>query len=284
MRCAAALFLLVVCPLHVFSQESGVAEDRLRELEELDELESQLPPERPPERVTPREPPEAPEPVVRRPGDTGKSDLVTKGPASGEPGGEAAIRYRSQYFFRGLRFSRNDVLQLEGSLWYKGFKLRGFTNYDCGPDEFNEADGTLSYTYALSDDTIIEGGYTYYGYPHREFEDTQEFFAGIQQEWIVDASIYGYYDFDEGDGAIWEFGLGKHFRYGKVDPYVRATATLNARYFNNDTEFSHGILSAGLPVHLTDYLTVFGDLNYQWGWQGWTEDDWFASAGVKLRF
>ncbi|HAK94218.1 MAG TPA: hypothetical protein DCM87_04255 [Planctomycetes bacterium] len=231
-----------------------------------------------------------------------QADFIKWGPASKELGGQASVQWLSQYFFRGLRFSHNDVLQQEIGVWYAGFKARGFFSYDCNPDEYSEADFTGSYSYALNESTAVEAGYTFYGYPHRmygkdkkdrqgyDIKDTQEIFAGVMG--VTDylgASVYGYYDFRDGTGALWEFALGKsldidHFKPVTLKPYVRASANLNCRYFNDATEFSHSILTVGLPLHLTDHAVLSGSLNYQWGWQGWVEDDWYAQVGVTLRF
>jgi len=231
-----------------------------------------------------------------------QADFIKWGPASGKLGGRASAQWLSQYFFRGLRFSHNDVLQQEVGAWYAGFKVRGFFSYDCNPDEYSEADFTASYSYALGRDAAIEAGYTFYGYPHRmygndkkdrkgyDIKDMQEFFGGIMGATkYLDASIYGYYDFRDGTGAFWEFALGKSldiecFEPVALKPYVRASANLNCRYFNDATEFSHAILTVGLPVHLTDHVVLSGSFNYQWGWQNWVEDDWYAQVGVALRF
>ena len=285
------ILTLCLSVLAVVLCERIPAAETARKLEELKQLESELPPKVPdtsepavlsePVRPTPPKSAPPPPPPSRR---SGKSDLLEEGPASGRMGGELGVKWLSEYFFRGVRFSRNDVLQQRVSLWYEGFKLSGFFNYDFGPDEFNEADGTVSYSFPVSDDAVVEAGYTYYGYPHREFRDTQEFFAGIRQDLYVDVGVYGYYDFDEGTGCLWEFSLGKDYPYGIIDPFARFTAVLNGRYFNDDIEFSHGLISVGLPVRIGEHIVVSGEFNYQWGWQGWVEDEWFAGAGVTLKF
>jgi hypothetical protein len=223
-----------------------------------------------------------------------QAEFIKWGPASERLGGQLGAQWLSQYFFRGLRFSRNDVLQQEAAMWYGGVKARGFFNYDCGPDEYNEVDLTGSYSFALSESAAVEGGYTYYNYPHRmrgyDIKDTQEVFAGLMQATaIVDASIYGYYDFRDGSGALWEFALGKSVdipiaKPVSVKPFVRAAADLNLYYFNNAAEFSHSILTAGLPFYLSEQFIVTGSYNYQWGWQNWVEDDWYVQAGVTIRF
>ena len=217
------------------------------------------------------------------------SDLVKWGPASGKLGGALTVKWLNRYFFRGLRFSRNDVLQQDVGLWYEGFKLGGFFSYECSSKKYNETDVTLSYSYALRPDTVLEAGYTYFGYPNRvrgyKIKDTQEVFAGLSGTTrYLDASVYGYYDFKEGTGTFWEFGLGKAVDLDYVKPYVRATANLNARYFNDKTEFSHAILTVGVPVHITDHTIIAGSFNYQWGWQNWVEDKWYVDVGVTLRF
>jgi len=286
---STALFLLLAPAFCAEGAESGTAtEEKLRALQAL---EKQLPevPEAPPQVPTPPRirPTPPPPPKLRELGPTGapaEAPIVREGPASGRFGGKAAVWWSRRYYFRGVRFSRNDVLQARAALWYQGIKVSGFTNYDFGPDEANEIDGTVSYSIPVSADAVLEAGYTYYGYPHRDFDDTQEIFAGISQQWHIDASIYGYYDFDEGRGGLWEFTLGKRFRYEFIEPYVRATAVLNGKYFNDDIEFSHGLFTAGLPILLGDHLALRGELTYQWGWQGWTDDTWWAVAGAEIRF
>ncbi len=223
-----------------------------------------------------------------------KAEFIQWGPASGEFGGRLGAQWQSKYFFRGLRFSRNDVLQQDVGMWYGGVKASGFFSYDCGPDEYNEVDATGSYSYAFNKDTAVEGGFTYYNYPHRtrgyDIKDTYEVFAGLTQATpIVDASIYGYYDFRDGSGALWEFALGKgvtldYLKPVLVKPFVRASANLNVRYFNDDTEFSHSILTVGLPFYLSPQLIIGPTINYQWGWQQWVEDEWYAQLGVTIRF
>ncbi len=225
---------------------------------------------------------------------TSQADFIVEGPASRQFGGELSLWYASEYYFRGLRFSENDVSHQEVSLWYQGFKVKGFFNYDFHDDEFdeehfNEADVTASYSTALRDDTALEFGYTYYGYPHQvmgyHIHHTQEFFAGIRQESdIIDASLYGYYDFTDGSGSIFELSVGKHYRYKSIDPYVKATADLNVRYFNDATEVSHAIVTAGLPIDLGDHFVLEGNFNYQWGFVSWVEDQWYVKAGVTFKF
>ena len=265
----------------VIPAEPGAATDiNTDKLKELEALEKELPPE--PYAPPPRERQAPPPPPPTKAGSG--PDFIAHGPASKKLGGSYNSRWLSKYFFRGLKFSSDDVWQQELGLWYQGFKIGGFSSFDFEPDKFNEARGTISYSHRLFDDTAIEAGYTYYGYPNNLVKDTQEIFGGIKQEWVVDGSLYGYYDFDEGSGFIGELGLGKHFRYDMIDPYVWTTTTLNGRYFNDDVEFSHMIVTAGLPVHLGDHVIVGASANYQWGWQGWVEDRWFFMADLTLRF
>jgi hypothetical protein len=304
MRYPIGLAMVAVMSCTAWAQ--GQDEATREAIKELEKLEAELPPDLPevppdvpdlpPEPPGPTfrelpEPPPPPEPVIRRPAreeegpsESKRPDLLEDGAASGKFGGELTGRWQSEYYFRGLKFSRNDVLQGEAALWYKGFKLKGFLNYDFGPNEVNEADGSISFNFPVSEDTVVEAGYTYYGYPHRVIEDTQEFFAGIRQEWVVNSSVYAFYDFDEGSGALWEFTVGKNLPIGNFDPFLRGTAVLNARYFNDDTEFSHGTFTAGLPFYLCYHTILFADINYQWGWQGWVKDDWFATAGMTVHF
>lgn len=224
-----------------------------------------------------------------------KFDFIKSGPASGETGGELSLWYLNRYFFRGLRFSKNDVCQPEISIWHKGFKIKGKFNYDFKDNrldetQFNEADVTASYNVALNQDAVLEMGYTYYGYPHQvmgyHIHQCQEFFAGIDQRTdFLDASLYGYYDFTDGSGSYFELTLGKRFRYKDlIEPYVRANTNLNVRYFNDATEISHSIFTAGLPIYLGEHVILDGSFNYQWGVVSWVEDKWYVRAGLTLRW
>jgi hypothetical protein len=179
-----------------------------------------------------------------------------------ETSGSASVDVMSNYVWRGQKLSNGTVVQPSVGITYGGFGANLWANYDTGPNEHNETDLTLNYTF-LIDKFSLDAGYIFYTLDGAE--DTQEVYLAFGIDTLLNPALTVYYDFDEGDGAFIVASIGHSFALPQnlainlgasasynVENLIMGTDT-NGEEFN---DFYNGEVAVSISIPVTDAISV----------------------------
>ena len=176
--------------------------------------------------------------------------------------GSASVDVMSNYVWRGIKLSNSGVVQPSVGITYGGFSANLWANYDTGPNEHNETDLTLNYTYSINK-VSLDAGYIFYALDG--VEDTEEIYLSVGSNTILSPSITVYYDYDEGEGYFIVASIGHSFELQqKLALDLGASASFNADNLVMGTDvagkefsdFYNGDISASLTIPVTDAVSV----------------------------
>ena len=170
--------------------------------------------------------------------------------------------YLSKYVFRGVAYSNKPVIQHTLCASYGDLTAIGFANYDTQTDRFNETDITLDFTKALNNYLTLSSGYTILTFPNTEEKETQEVYAGITLERMLNPSLLLVHDFKEGKGIYGEFSIGHDFDFGKLGISASAALGYNDHYFREKSGLSHLELGLATPISLGKNITFTPMINH----------------------
>jgi hypothetical protein len=206
--------------------------------------------------------------------------------------GSLGLTFNSKYIWRGQNLIGGPVVQPEGSLSYQGFSGIVWANYDVDEgSEWTELDCTLDYSTSLGcvspdlNALSVSAGYTYYTFPNLdEGDESHEVYLAAELDVLLSPSLATYYDFDEGDGVYYEFGLEHAFSLGKPTLTLGGSVGYNDGQWGYESSFSAGILSAGLEVPLTPSFSWTVSAAASLALDNQYDDEFFAGTGIAWSF
>jgi hypothetical protein len=239
---------------------------------------------------------------------------------AGAQGGASAdftVATLSQYIWRGQELSRDSmVIQPSATVSHSGFSANLWGNLDTDPyapmpgdsgSVWNETDLTLSYGRGF-DRWSLEGGYIYYGL--EAADDSQEFYVKLGVDVLLAPALTIYRDFDSYEHWYFVLGLSRAFQIteavslelsatgsyllsedAEVYPEIDSNGTATEDEFSN---FHDGVLSASLPISVSESITITPTLSYtfplsdeagdEMKWRSLDGDeDSFLYGGVSVR-
>lgn len=190
--------------------------------------------------------------------------------------GTASVDVMSNYVWRGIKLSKDFVVQPSLTIGYGGFSMNMWANVDLNyfgkpitgkSVKHTETDITLSYTYPI-DKLSLTGGYIYYGLD--SVPDTQEIFITAAYDTLLNPSLTLYYDIKEGKGGFLTASVSHSFELSKDMPLKigglisynlknEIMSTGAAKNFNN---FYNAELSASLTVPITKQISIAPKVAY----------------------
>jgi len=208
------------------------------------------------------------------------------------PTGEVSVSALNRYVWRGYELSRNSmVVQPAITVGYRGFAAGLWGNLDTRPyapgadahaGSWNETDLTLSYVRSLG--LLNVGvGYIYYSLAPLNRDaagrnDSQEIFATVSLNTLLSPTLTVYKEIDHYRNGYVLFGLSHVFeltpavslKLGATAAYLWSTDPDTYPKFDGDalattekfSNFHDGTLSVGLPVKVTDRVTLTPSLSY----------------------
>ena len=212
--------------------------------------------------------------------------------AEEKPTGDLTVSALSRYILRGYEMSRNSVvIQPSLTIDYKGFTANLMGNMDTNPyspagesyaGTFDETDATLSYSKTMGLFTI-GGGYALYSLNavHKDAEvrnNMNELFASLGLTTLLAPTLTVYRDINHYRNWYFQIGISHIAELSKnislklaasagyllstdADTYPKYDddALVTADKFRN---FHDGLVSASLPVQVTDRITVTPNIAY----------------------
>lgn len=183
----------------------------------------------------------------------------------------------SRYVSRGLTYSEDPVFQ--PNVWgaYKGLTLNiwanmDLTDYNGMAGDFYEIDYGLDYSGEAGGLDYCAGA-LYYSYPRMDGADTAEVYAGLGYDAPLHPRLKVYYDCWRGDGFYGvlsvEHCIGLPGVMGcSTELVVSAQAGLGSKNYNafsygsDHTAFTDYVLTASLPVAVSEHLSVTPSVSY----------------------
>jgi hypothetical protein len=208
------------------------------------------------------------------------------------PTGDLTVSALSQYIWRGYELSRNSiVIQPSMTIGYKGFSANVWGNLDTKPyspvdrsysGTWNETDFVLSYSKTAGLFTI-GGSYAYYSLASMNKDaadrnDAQELSATVSLNTLLSPTLTIYKEIDHYRNWYFQLGISHVVELSKMislklaasagyllstdaDTYPKfdSNAMATTDKFSN---FHDGLVTASLPVKVTDHITVTPTLSY----------------------
>lgn len=189
----------------------------------------------------------------------------------------ANLDFASKYVFRGVTVNDEPVFQPSASIGFGDDNIGRLSagiwgNMDLGDEfenegEFTEVDYIVDYSHAI-DIVGFSIGYIYYDFPNTDLDPTQEVYAGLSLDTILQPSLTAYYDFDLADGVYLNGGIGHSIELSDA-----ATMDLGlnigwmdddqaAFYYGTDSGFSDVNASVGFGYGFTDNVSGSFSLVY----------------------
>ena len=219
------------------------------------------------------------------------------------PTGDLTVSALSQYLSRGYELSRNSVvIQPSMTIGYKGFTANLWGNLDTKPyspagasytGTWNETDFTLSYTKTVGLFNI-GGGYTYYSLAAMNKDaadrnDSQELFASVSLNTLLSPTLTIYKEIDHYRNWYFQLGISHVVELNKIISlklaasagYLLSTDADTYPKFDGNalpttdkfSNFHDGLVSASLPVKVTDHITVTPAISYVFPLTGDAKDE-----------
>ena len=219
------------------------------------------------------------------------------------PTGDLTVSVLSQYFWRGYELSRNSVvIQPSMTIGYKGFSANVWGNLDTRPyspvdrsytGTWNETDFTLSYAKTLGLFNI-GGSYAYYSLASMNKDaadrnDSQELSATVSLNTLLSPTLTVYKEIDHYRNWYFLLGISHVVELNKMISlklaasagYLLSTDADTYPKFDGNalpttdkfSNFHDGLVSASLPVKVTDHITVTPTLSYIFPLTGEAKDE-----------
>ncbi|MHB8770189.1 MAG: hypothetical protein ACYC7J_04250 [Syntrophales bacterium] len=238
---------------------------------------------------------------------------VPGGPLRAEeekPTGDFTTAVLNKYVWRGYELSRHSVvIQPSMTIGYKGFSANLWGNLDTKPysatdtsyaSAWNETDLTLSYSKALGLVTV-GGGYIYYslGSLNRDAadrNDSQELFATVGLNTLLTPTLTVYKEIDHyrnwyfllGVSHVFELHKAVSLKLAATASYLLSTDAASYPKFDGGavatsdkfSNFHDATVSAGLPIKVTDRITITPTLSYIFPLTGDAKDE-MKGFGLK---
>jgi uncharacterized protein (TIGR02001 family) len=170
------------------------------------------------------------------------------------------LTYASKYIFRGVVLGEqafHPSVEVSYSDFYAGvWGNEPLGSKDTYPDN-NEWDFYVGKTFALSDVTTLDVGYTFYYYPEKMIDKgTDEFYVGIN----FDANGFspGFYVYYDQDLEAWTYqgSVGTSFPIESFGTSLDLTATLGRVDGSGGFEYTYWSVGAAVPFKLSEKSTV----------------------------
>jgi len=189
------------------------------------------------------------------------------------PTASGSVGIFSKYMWRGYELSNDSiVVQPSMTLGYKGFSFNTWANIDTDADEsaaWNETDFTLFYDTSVGPIGLC-AGYIYYGL--EGVDDTQEIYLKAIYDTLLAPTLIIYKDISSFPGYYFNFGLSHSINItddialnlsGSLGYYIsRDDSIVEAGTNEKYNGFQDGLLSAGLSIPVTKYITVSPTMSY----------------------
>ncbi|MCX5819154.1 MAG: hypothetical protein NT047_04510 [Deltaproteobacteria bacterium] len=227
-----------------------------------------------------------------------------------KPTGDLTVSALSQYIWRGYELSRNSVvIQPSMTIGYKGFTANLWGNLDTKPyspvdrsytGTWNETDFTLSYTKTVGLFNI-GGGYAYYSLAAMNKDaagrnDAQELSATVSLNTLLLPTLTIYKEIDHYRNWYFQLGISHVVELNKMISlklaasagYLLSTDADTYPKFDGNalpttdkfSNFHDGLVSASLPVKVTDHITVTPTISYVFPLTGDAKDE-IKGLGLK---
>ncbi len=192
--------------------------------------------------------------------------------------GTASVDFMSNYLWRGIKLSKDFVIQPSLTIGYAGFSMNVWSNLDTnyfgnteGGKKFKhtETDITLNYSHSF-DKLSLTGGFIYYGLD--SVADTQELYLSASYDVLLKPALTFYYDIKEGKGGYLTASIGHSFDIAKDIPLnlgalvsynlknkVMSCEVCTGKNFNN---FYNAEFSASVSVPITKQISITPKLAY----------------------
>lgn len=217
-----------------------------------------------------------------------------------KPSATADVAFLSQYIWRGQELSRDSVvIQPSMTVSYRGFSANLWGNLDTDQykseedSNWNETDFTLSYGKEFGI-LSAELGYIYYSLDC--CDDTQEIYLAFGLDTFLSPSLTIYKDTDA--YPMWYFLLGISHTF-EISEKISLEMSGSVSYLLSKDEddypeidndmptgdefenFHDGVISASLPVTVTQYVTITPTVSYVFPLSGDASDEmeWRSMKG-----
>lgn len=191
----------------------------------------------------------------------------------------------SKYVLRGIEYSKRPVIQPSISATYSNsygdFSVIGFLNVDSEQRLPNEADLTVDFTKTY-ERTSVSLGYTYLTFPNTYSKDTQEAYARIGLDVLLNPSLYVVHDFGDGKGTYAEFSAGHVLKGLPVS--LEAALGYNSHYYREKSGLSHAEFRIGFPMKITNNLVVTPKVCYSKSLDRDFQDHFYGGIALEARF
>jgi len=123
-----------------------------------------------------------------------------------------SMAFATRYLFQGIDYSNSKpVLEPEVDLGAGPIKTKLWVNHDLDLHVSNEFDFSVYHEWSAKKFSLATG-YTYLWYPNRDgWSPSQELYADVSREGVLNPSLSIHYDFDAGMGSYSTFGLSHGF-------------------------------------------------------------------------
>ena len=216
-----------------------------------------------------------------------------------KPTASADIGVFDKYVWRGYELSDDSVIiQPSTTISYKDFSFNLWGNLDTRMDDathsnqFNETDMTLSYDKELGP-VCLGVGYIYYGLAgvddnDNDLDDLEEIYLSIGIDTILSPTLTVYREIAHAPAWYFSFGLSHSFELPKDITLDLAGSV--GYYYSNDADdlpeynsqlvasndpyhsFHDGLISIGLTIPLTEYITISPGISYSFPLTGDADD------------
>ncbi|MFH1511620.1 MAG: TorF family putative porin [Candidatus Woesearchaeota archaeon] len=163
----------------------------------------------------------------------------------------------SKYVSRGFQYSKGPVIQPSISAThsnsYGDFTVIGFLNIDSEQRLPNEANLTVDFSKTIGR-TSVSLGYTYLTFPNTFSKDTQEVYARMGLDVLLNPSLCVVHDFGDGKGTYAEFSAGRVLKGLPVS--LEVALGYNSHYYRERSGLSHAEFRIGFPMKITNNLVV----------------------------
>jgi hypothetical protein len=192
--------------------------------------------------------------------------------------GNASLDFMSNYVWRGIKLSKDFVIQPALTISYAGFSMNMWSNLDTNyygnsmdgkKFKHTETDITLNYTHSF-DKLSLTGGFIYYGLEGAP--DTQELYLSASYDVLLKPTLSLYYDIKEGKGGFLTASVGHSFELSKdialnlgalvgynLKNKVMSYEASTGKNFNN---FYNAELSASVSIPLTKQISLTPKASY----------------------